>query len=107
VDTITPYASLTITAYSGIPIGALDGTTRLVTAVVGATTFADGNLKATTGSISVSIPSSNLLFTSPHPGGTEGTTIFSVNTIFSNSAFTIRTSFPSESANATFKYSAA
>ena len=106
-DTITPYASITITAYSGIPIGALDGTTRLVTAVVGATTFADGNLKATTGSISVSIPSSNLLFTSPHPGGTEGTTIFSVNTIFSNSAFTIRTSFPSESANATFKYSAA
>ena len=106
-DTITPYASLTITAYSGIPIGALDGTTRLVTAVVGATTFADGNLKATTGSISVSIPSSNLLFTSPHPGGTEGTTIFSVNTIFSNSAFTIRTSFPSQSANATFKYSTA
>ena len=106
-DTITPYASLTITAYSGIPIGALDGTTRLVTAVVGATTFADGNLKATTGSISVSIPSSNLLFTSPHPGGTEGATIYSVNTIFSNSAFTIRTTFPSQSANATFKYSTA
>ena len=106
-DTITPYASLTITAYSGIPIGALDGTTRLVTTVVGATTFADGNLKATTGSISVSVPSSNLLFTSPHPGGTEGATIYSVNTIFSNSAFTIRTTFPSQSANATFKYSTA
>ena len=106
-NTITSYASLTITAYAGIPIGALDGTTRLVTAVVGATTFADGNLKATTGSISVSVPSSNLLFTSPHPGGTEGATIYSVNTIFSNSAFTIRTTFPSQSANATFKYSTA
>ena len=100
---ISNYSSLAITSYSALPIGIFDGTPRLVVTVVGAPTFTDGTLKAETGSFSVSSPSSNLLFTVV--GNAQGNTIYSVNTIFSDTSFTIRTNYLPVTSNATFKYS--
>jgi len=108
-NVILEYQSQQIQQYQSVPIEALDGNPRLVTAVspdAGLTaSFAGGTLKANTGSIQVGGPGTNLIFV-PVSTGTPSA-IFAVNTIFSNTAFTLRTDFLPVTANARFSYSTA
>jgi hypothetical protein len=64
--------------------------------------FANGAMRANTGSISVGGIGSNLYIV---PVGGSNTTIFNVNTIFSNTAFSIRTNYIPTQANVAILYS--
>jgi hypothetical protein len=102
---IQTYATSQITPYAGITVGALDGTPRLVTSSSASAKFANGAMKANTGSISVGGIGSNLYIIT-NPGTPDATsTIYNVNAIFSNTAFTIRTNFLPTSANTRIWYS--
>lgn len=102
---IQAYSSAQIAPYAGIAIGAFDGTPRLVTSGSASARFANGALKANTGSISVGGIGSNLYIIT-NPGTPDATsTIYNVNAIFSNTAFTLRTNFLPTSANTRIWYS--
>jgi hypothetical protein len=101
---IQAYATAQIAPYAQIPVGAFDGTPRLVTSGTGAT-FANGAITANTGSISVGGIGSNLYIITNPGTPDETSTIYNVNTIFSNTAFTIRTNFVPTSANTRIWYS--
>ena len=109
-NVISPYQSSLISVYSAVTIGAFDGTPRFVVSVspdAGATaSFANGALKANTGSISVSGYGSNLIVV-PVGGSWDGSTYYAVNTIFSATAFTLRTDHTPATSNARFSYSTA
>jgi len=96
------YQSISLSSYLGIPSGVLDGTARLAVSVVGTPAFANGILKATTGSISVTGAGSNLMITPV--GSSQNYNVYQINAIFSNTSFTIRTEYLPTTANATFKY---
>jgi len=102
---IQNYASLQITPYAGITAGTFDGTPRLVTSGEAGALFANGALRANTGSISVGGPGSNLYIITNPGTPDETSTIYNVNAIFSNTAFTIRTNFIPTSANTRIWYS--
>jgi hypothetical protein len=102
---IQTYATSQITPYAGITVGTLDGTPRLVTSSSASAKFANGAMKANTGSISVGGIGSNLYIIT-NPGTPNAvSTIYNVNAIFSNTAFTIRTNFLPTSANTRIWYS--
>ena len=99
---IQAWATAQIQPYAAITVAAFDGTPRLVIGTAGPYAFANGALFANTGSINVGGIGSNLYIV---PVGGSNTTIFNVNTIFSNSAFTIRQNYIPTSANVEFYYS--
>jgi len=99
---IQALASAQIQPYAAMTVGAFDGTPRLVIGTAGSYAFANGSLFANTGSINVGGIGSNLYIV---PVGGSNTDIFNVNTIFSNSAFTIRQNYIPTSANVEFYYS--
>jgi hypothetical protein len=99
---IQAFATSQIQPYAGITIGTFDGTPRLVIGTAGPYAFANGALKANTGTISVGGIGSNIYIV---PVGGSNTTIFNVNAIFSNSAFSIRQNYIPTSANVEFYYS--
>ena len=107
---ISPYASSLISVYSAVTVGAFDGKPRFVVSVspdAGTTaSFANGALKANAGSISVSGYGSNLIVV-PVGGSWDGSTYYAVNTIFSATAFTLRTDHTPATSNARFSYSTA
>ena len=103
---ISVYQAQSITSYAGVPVNALDGNPRLVTTAVGTTYFACTSpvyFWANTGSVRLGGYGSNVMFTSV--GSTPAnTTIYTINTIFSNTAFTLRTNYLPIHANTTFSY---
>ncbi len=99
---IQALASSQIQPYAAITVGAFDGTPRLVIGTAGPYAFANGALFANTGSINVGGIGSNLYIV---PVGGSNTTIFNVNAIFSNSAFSLRQNYIPTSANVEFYYS--
>jgi hypothetical protein len=99
---IQAWASAQIQPYATIHIGTFDGTPRLVIGTAGPYAFANGAMFANTGSISVGGIGSNLYIV---PVGGSNTTIFNVNAIFSNSAFSLRQNYIPTSANVEFYYS--
>lgn len=99
---IQAWATANIQPYAAITVGTFDGTPRLVIGTAGPYAFANGALFANTGSINVGGIGSNLYIV---PVGGSNTDIFNVNTIFSNSAFTIRQNYIPTSANVEFYYS--
>ena len=102
---ISVYASSQIAPYAGVPVGALDGTPRLVTSGSIGAKFANGALKANTGTVSVGDVGSNLYIITTAGVPVGGSPIYQVNAIFSNTAFTIRTNFDPVSANTRIWYS--
>jgi hypothetical protein len=102
---ISVYASSQIAPYAGVPIGALDGTPRLITSGSVGAKFANGALKANTGSISLGGVGSNLYIITTAGVPVEGSPIYQVNAIFSNTSFTIRTNYVPTSANVRIWYS--
>jgi len=107
-DIIQAHQSVLISAYQTITIATFDGTARLVYSVApndGTTaTFANGNLRANTGTISVGGYGSNLIVV-PVGDTWDGSSIYTVNTIFSNTAFSLRNEFLPVTSNAIFSYS--
>jgi hypothetical protein len=104
-NVIQSYAAAQIAPYSGINVGSFDGTPRLVTSGSAAARFANGALRANTGTINVGGSGTNVYIIT-NPGTPDTTsTIYSVNTIFSNTAFTIRTNFLPTNANTRIWYS--
>jgi hypothetical protein len=101
-STISSLASSSITPYAAITVGTFDGTPRLVIGTEGTLRFANGAMRANTGSISVGGIGSNLYLV---PVGGSNTTIFNVNAIFSNTAFSIRTNYIPTQANVAILYS--
>jgi hypothetical protein len=99
---IQALATSLIQPYAAITVAAFDGTPRLVVGTKGSYAFANGAIKANTGTISVGGIGSNLYIV---PVGGSNTTIFNVNTIFSNSAFTIRQNYIPTQANVAIYYS--
>jgi len=102
-STITPYSSVFVRLYANVTAGVFDGSARLVRAIKGTSQFANGLLKATTGSISAT-GSGSLIRITKVSSATSNTTNFQVNTIFSNTIFTLRTPYVPVASNATFKY---
>ena len=102
---ISVYASSQIAPYAGVPVGALDGTPRLVTSGSIGAKFANGALKANTGTVSVGGVGSNLYIITTAGVPVDGSPLYQVNAIFSNTAFTIRTNFVPTSANVRIWYS--
>jgi hypothetical protein len=102
---ISAYTTSQIGPYAGIPISGLDGTPRLITSGSVGAKFANGALKANTGSISRGGVGSNLYIITTAGVPVSGSPIYQVNTIFSNTAFTIRTNFVPVSANTRIWYS--
>ena len=109
-NTITPYQSTQLSVYSAVTVGAFDGKPRFVVSVspdAGTTaSFANGDLKANTGSVSVGGYGSNLIIV-PVGGSWDGSTYHAINTIFSGTAFTLRTDYTPPTNNAQFSYSTA
>ena len=99
---IQAWASAQIQPYANITIGTFDGTPRLVIGTAGPYVFANGAITANTGTINVGGIGSNLFIV---PVGESNTTIFNVNAIFSNSAFTIRQNYIPTQANVQIYYS--
>jgi hypothetical protein len=102
---IQTYATSQIAPYSGITVGAFDGTPRLVVSESASARFANGALRANTGSISLGGRGSNLYIITNPGTPNESSTVYNVNAIFSNTAFTIRTNFLPTSANTRIWYS--
>ena len=102
---IQTYATSQIAPYSGITVGAFDGTPRLVVSGSASAKFANGALRANTGPISVGGRGSNLYIITNPGTPSESSTVYNVNAIFSNTAFTIRTNFLPTSANTRIWYS--
>jgi hypothetical protein len=102
---ISVYASSQIAPYAGIPVGSLDGTPRLVTSGSTGAKFANGALKANTGTVSLGGVGSNLYIITTAGVPVGGSPLYQVNAIFSNTAFTIRTNFVPISANVRIWYS--
>jgi len=102
---ISVYASSQIAPYAGVPVGALDGTPRLVTSGSVGAKFANGALKANTGTVSLGGVGSNLYIITTAGVPVGGSPLYQVNAIFSNTAFTIRTDFVPTSANVRIWYS--
>jgi hypothetical protein len=91
-----------ISLYAPITIATFDGTPRLVIGTKGTLGFANGAMKANSGSIIVGGRGSNLYLV---PVAGSNTTIFNVNAIFSNAAFSIRTNYIPTQANVQIYYS--
>ena len=91
-----------ISLYAPITIATFDGSPRLVIGTKGTLGFANGAMKANSGSISVGGRGSNLYLV---PVAGSNTTIFNVNAIFSNAAFSIRTNYIPTQANVQIYYS--
>ena len=108
-NVISTQQSTQVTSFQNAPIGSFDGNPRLVQAIspdAGTTaSFNGGTLKANTGSLRVGGFGTNLIFI-PVSTGTPSA-VFTVNSIFSNTAFTLRTNFLPLTANARFSYSTA
>ena len=104
-NVISAYETTQIVAYADIPVGSLDGTPRLVTSTSGGVNFANGALKANTGSISVGGSGSNLYIITTADVPVQGSPVYQVNTIFSGTSFSIRTNFVPVSANTRIWYS--
>jgi hypothetical protein len=102
---ISVYATSQIAPYAGVPVGALDGTPRLITSGSTSAKFANGALKANTGSVSLGGVGSNLYIITTAGVPVGGSPLYQVNAIFSNTAFTIRTNFVPTSANVRIWYS--
>ena len=102
---IQTYASAQIAPYAGITVGSFDGTPRLVVSGSASARFANGALRANTGSISLGGRGSNLYIIANPGTPSESSTVYNVNAIFSNTAFTIRTNFLPTSANTRIWYS--
>jgi hypothetical protein len=102
---ISVYASSQIAPYAGIPIGVLDGTPRLITSGSAGAKFANGALKANTGTVSLGGVGSNLYIITTAGVPVGGSPLYQVNAIFSNTAFTIRTNYVPTSANVRIWYS--
>jgi hypothetical protein len=102
---IQTYATSQIAPYSGITVGTFDGTPRLVVSGSASAKFANGALRANTGSISLGGIGSNLYIITNPGTPSESSTVYNVNAIFSNTAFTIRTNFTPTSANTRIWYS--
>ena len=100
--TITPYSGVGIGVYGNVYAGVFDGTSRLVRAIKGTAQFANGILKATTGSINANGSGSQLRITPISPSG--NTSIYQINAIFSNTIFTLRTPYIPFTSNASFEY---
>lgn len=104
-NVIQSYASAQIAPYAGITVGSFDGTPRLVVSGSASARFANGALRANTGSISLGGRGSNLYIIANPGTPSESSTVYNVNAIFSNTAFTIRTNFLPTSANTRIWYS--
>jgi hypothetical protein len=102
---ISVYASSQIAPYASVPVGTLDGTPRLVTSGEAGAQFANGALRANTGSISLGGVGSNLYIITTAGVPVGGSPLYQVNAIFSNTAFTIRTNYVPVSANVRIWYS--
>jgi len=102
---ISVYASTQIAPYAGVPVGALDGTPRFVTSGSTGAKFANGALKANTGTVSLGGVGSNLYIITTADVPVGGSPLYQVNAIFSNTAFTIRTNYIPTSANVRIWYS--
>ena len=102
---ISVYASSQIGPYANIPVVALDGTPRLVTSGEAGAKFANGALKANTGTVSLGGVGSNLYIITTAGVPVDGSPLYQVNAIFSNTAFTIRTNYVPTSANVRIWYS--
>ena len=102
---ISVYASTQIAPYAGVPVGALDGTPRLITSGSTGAKFANGALKANTGTVSLGGVGSNLYIITTADVPVGGSPLYQVNAIFSNTAFTIRTNYIPTSANVRIWYS--
>jgi hypothetical protein len=102
---IDPYTSFVITPYSGITVGALDGKPRLVISDSVGATFANGALRANTGTIQVGGIGTNVYIITNPGDPLAGSPLYQVNTIFSNTAFTLRTNYTPTTANARIWYS--
>ena len=99
---IQAWATANIQPYAAITVGAFDDTPRLVIGTAGPYAFANGAMFANTGSINVGGIGSNLYIV---PVGGSNTNIFNVNTIFSNTAFSIRQNYIPTQANVEIYYS--
>ena len=100
---VAAWSSDKINTYDELPIATFDNTVRLIRGTVGNLTFANGTLKAATGSISNDGIGSGLIIV--NVGDTwDFSTLYTTNTIYSNSVFTIKTAYPAPAANATFSY---
>ncbi len=108
-NVISTQQSTQVTSFQNAPVGAFDGNPRLVQAIspdAGTTaSFNGGTLKANTGALRVGGFGTNVIFI-PVSTGTPSA-VFTVNSIFSNTAFTLRTNFLPLTANARFSYSTA
>ena len=93
---IEPYAAITVETF--------DDTARLVTNTTSGAFFSNGAINANTGSISVGGPGSNL-YIIPVGDSIDPNAIYQVNTIFSNTALTLRTEYIPVTANARIYYS--
>jgi hypothetical protein len=104
-NVISVYETSLVSPYATVPVGALDGTPRLVTSGEAGAQFANGALRANTGSISLGGVGSNLYIITTAGVPVGGSPLYQVNAIFSNTAFTIRTNFVPTSANVRIWYS--
>jgi hypothetical protein len=104
-NVIQSYSALSIQSYSAITVGTFDGTPRLVIGTLGSPKFANGAIKANTGSISVAGPGSNLYIVTVPGTPNSSSIMYQVNSIFSNTTFTLRTNYTPTTANARIWYS--
>jgi hypothetical protein len=104
-NVISVYETSLVSPYATVPVGALDGTPRLVTSGEAGAQFANGALRANTGSISLGGVGSNLYIITTAGVPVGGSPLYQVNAIVSNTAFTIRTNFVPTSANVRIWYS--
>jgi hypothetical protein len=101
-DTVSVYESVYTSAYVSFPIGGFDGNPRLVRIAKGTPWFANNKLVANSGSIQVTGAGTKVIVAAV---GSESTTVYQVNAIFSNTFLTLRTNYLPITSNATFAYS--
>lgn len=92
-NVIQTYESTQSQVYDSWPIGVLDGNPRLVSNSAGSSYFANSSFKANTGYINVGGPGTSVILL-PIGNTSYGTYTLQVNTIISNTTFTIRTNMP-------------
>jgi hypothetical protein len=103
---INQYNSFIISPYSTITVGSFDGKPRLVVSGSIGALFANGALRANTGSVQVGGIGTNVYIVTNPGEPSTGVQVYQVNSIFSNTAFTLRTNYsPSTSANVRIWYS--